>query len=172
MNVIKEYSKTTFESIKHIDEDGIEYFSARELMVLLDYKNWSNFKKVIEKAKVACQNSNSNINDNFLEIKKNNFIDYKLSRYACYLIIQNADSRKENIALLKNYFVYQTRKTELTELNDIATNLFIISQTKSKIKKDNIKNENDIKEIYYNIENDVRNLITKNNASIKDEILD
>ena len=107
MNELK-INNTMFDSIKHIDELNQEYWLARELMPLLNYSKWENFYKVILKAIDACQNSNNNINEHFPEIRKmlempNNAVkrikDYKLTRYACYLIAQNGDSRKEVIAL-------------------------------------------------------------------------
>ena len=98
------YTNQTFEDIKHIDEYGIEYWYARELMPVLQYAKWENFKKVIEKAMIACENSEISVKDCFLDIRKpiisgkgkEEFIeDYKLTRYACYLIAQNGDSRKK-----------------------------------------------------------------------------
>ena len=124
MNEIKEYTTKLFEDIKHIDENGNEYWYARELMPVLGYSKWENFNKVIEKAIVACQNSCINYKEHFPDVRKtlempNNamkkIIDYKLSRYACYLIAQNGDSRKEVIALAQTYFAMQTRKQELSE---------------------------------------------------------
>ena len=124
MNQIKEYSKTTFEDIKHTYEYGIEFWYARELMSALEYSKWENFEKVIEKAKIACETSNNNINDHFPDVRKTikmpkgatkTIDDYKLSRYACYLIVQNGDPRKEVIALGQTYFAIQTRRQELTE---------------------------------------------------------
>lgn len=101
------YGRETFEEIKHVDESGMEYWYARELMEVLQYSKWENFKKVIEKGKIACENSGMSIKDCFPDIRKpiisgkgkEEFIeDYKLTRYACYLIAQNGDSRKEVIA--------------------------------------------------------------------------
>ena len=114
----------SFEDIKHIDENGIEFWYARELMPILQYSKWENFKKVIEKAMIACKNSGISIKDCFLDVRKpiisgkgkEEFIeDYKLNRYACYLIAQNGDSRKKVIALAQTYFAVQTRKQEITE---------------------------------------------------------
>ena len=124
MNEIKEYTEKVFEDIKHIDEFGNEYWYARELIPVLEYSKWENFNKVIEKAIDACQNSGINYKVHFPDIRKtlkmpNNaakeIIDYKLSRYACYLIAQNGDTRKKTIALAQTYFVVQTRKQELSE---------------------------------------------------------
>ena len=125
MNQIKEYKETIFESIKHINEYGNEYWLARELMVALEYSKWSNFVGVINKAKSACKLSNNNIREHFANVGKTidmpkgatkTIDDYELSRYACYLIAQNGDSRKESIALAQTYFAVQTRKQEISEL--------------------------------------------------------
>lgn len=118
------YTNETFESIKHIDETGAEYWYARELQKILEYNKWENFEKVIRKAKQSCENSNVSNLDHFLDVRKMVTIgsgaekeikDYKLTRYACYLIAQNGDSRKKVIALTQTYFAIQTRKQELTE---------------------------------------------------------
>ena len=125
MNEIKEYTKVVFDDIKHIDENGVEYWYARELMPLLKYSKWENFNKVINKAISSCQNSDNNVNEHFPDVRKplvggngnvQNVIDYKLSRYACYLIAQNGDSRKKVIAMAQTYFAVQTRRQELSEL--------------------------------------------------------
>jgi len=124
MNIVKEYNKSAFEEIKHIDEDGTEYWYARELMTALEYSKWQKFNNVIEKATIACNTSKNNINDHFTQVDKmvdigsntsRKINDYKLSRYACYLIVQNSDSRKETVALGQTYFAVQTRKQEISE---------------------------------------------------------
>ena len=123
MNDLDKNSKT-FEDIKHIDEDGMEFWYARELMTILQYSNWQNFEKIIDKAKISCENSDISAFEHFIDINKlskraNNaeveIKDYKLSRYACYLIAQNGDSRKKVIALAQTYFAVQTRKQEIIE---------------------------------------------------------
>ena len=123
MNEIKEIT-TIFENIKHITEYGNEYWFARELQVVLDYKEWRKFEGIINKAKNACINSNVNVIDHFGDTAKTIKMpkgasklinDYKLSRYACYLIAQNGDSRKSVIALAQTYFAVQTRKQEISE---------------------------------------------------------
>ena len=124
MNELKEYTEKMFEDIKHLDLNGCEYWSARELMPLLGYRKWERFSNAIENAKIACENSGNDINYHFpgggkmvaIGSKTNrNVIDYKLSRYACYLIVLNCDPRKKVIALAKTYFAIQTRKQELME---------------------------------------------------------
>ena len=112
-----------FEDYAH-EKEGIEFWFARDLLILLGYTKWENFSVVIEKAKEACTNSKQNILDHFLEVRKTidmpkgatrEIIDYKLTRYACYLIAQNGDPRKEEIAFAQSYFAIQTRKQELIE---------------------------------------------------------
>ena len=124
MNQIKEYTTKLFENIKHIDENGNGYWLARELQKVLEYTQWRRFENVINKAKLACKNSNIKVDDHFANVgkmvdigsnTKRETIDYKLSRYACYLIAQNGDPRKEVISLAQTYFTIQTRKQELFE---------------------------------------------------------
>ena len=254
MNELKEYTEKMFEDIKHIDEVGNEYWRARELAKVLEYKDWRNFLKVLNKAKKTCINSGFNENEQLVEINKlskrsNNAItniqDYKLSRYVCYLIAQNGDSRKKTIALAQTYFAIQTRKQELSEkeysmltedekrfyqrnltrkgnyslnmvarnvgvrnfdkfhnagykglyggetANDIAkrkklryredildnmgseelaANLFRITQTESKLKRDNISSENDANETHYNIGKNIRKVIAKNGGTMPENL--
>ena len=124
MNEIKEYTNKIFEDIKHIDETGNEYWLARELMAVLEYKEWRKFNKVIQKAIIACNGSDYNLLDHFvfkdkmINIAKGaqrKIEDYKLSRYACYLTVQNCNPRIKIIALAQTYFAIQTRKQELSE---------------------------------------------------------
>ena len=124
MNELENINETIFENIKHVDDDGNEYWYARELQKVLEYKRWDKFYNVIESAQVACSISNYNVLDHFSQVGKmvdigsntsRNIVDYKLSRYACYLIAQNGDSRKKVIALAQTYFAIQTRKQELLE---------------------------------------------------------
>jgi len=254
MNEIKEYNETVFENIKHIDEYGNEYWLARELSKVLEYRDWRNFLKVLNKAKEACINSGFNVKEQLVEVNKlskrnnnatANIQDYKLSRYICYLIVQNADPSKEVVALGQTYFAVQTRKQELTEkeysmltedekrfyqrsltkkgnyslnqvakkcgvknfdkfhnagykglyngetANDIAkrknlryredildnmgseelaANLFRITQTESKLKRDNISSEKDANETHYNIGKNIREVIAKNGGTMPEKL--
>ncbi len=124
MNEIKEYTEKLFEDIKHIEGNGDEYWFARELMPLLEYSKWENFNNVIQKAVIAYKNSNNDDSYWLPEIRKpiitgkgrKEFIkDYKLSRYICYLIVQNANPKKKMVALGQTYFAIQTRKQELNK---------------------------------------------------------
>ena len=250
----KKYNETTFENIKHIDENGNEYWLARELQRKLEYKKWDKFCNVIENAKTACEQSDFIIDDHFSQVGKmvgigsnttRSIIDYKLSRYACYLIVQNADPKKEVVALGQTYFAIQTRKQELTEkeyndltedekrfyqrdltrkgnyslnqvakkygvknfdkfhnagyrglyngetANDIAkrkglryredildnmgseelaANLFRITQTESNLKRENIFSENEANETHYNIGKNIREVIAKNGGTMPEEL--
>ena len=254
MNQISEYNETTFESIKHINEYGKEYWYARELQVALEYKEWRKFSGVMDKAMNACNNSNINVLDHFAQADKmveigsgakRKQVDYELSRYACYLIVQNADARKKVVALGQTYFAVQTRKQELSEkeyvnlteeekrftqrdltkkgnyslnqtakncgvknfdkfhnagykglyngetANDIAkrkklryredildnmgseelaANLFRITQTEAKLKKDNISSEDDANQTHYNIGKNIREVIIKNGGTMPEKL--
>lgn len=125
MKNLTKYNESIFESIKHTDEFGNEYWEARELQKALEYKRWDKFHNVINNAKTACIKSCNSIENHFSQVGKmvglgsnssRKLVDYKLSRYACYLIIQNSDPRKETVALGQTYFAVQTRKQGLTEL--------------------------------------------------------
>ncbi len=118
----KEY--LTFEQIKHLAEDGSEFWYARELLLVLEYVQWRNFSKVLERAKLSCKNSGYVILEHFAEVSKTiempktaekEIKDFKLSRYACYLIVQNGDPRKEVISLGQTYFAIQTRRQEVAD---------------------------------------------------------
>ena len=250
----KNYSNKTFKDIRHIDKNGNEYWSARELMKMLEYNKWENFEKVINKAKDSCKNSNISVVEHFPDTRKlskraNNaevlIKDYKLTRYACYLIAQNGDPRKEVIALAQTYFAIQTRKQEISEkeyslltedekrfyqrnltrkgnysLNqtakrsgvknfdkfhnsgykglyngetaddiakrkglryredildnmgseELAANLFRITQTESKLKRDNISTEKDANTTHYNIGKNIRDVIAKNGGTMPEDL--
>lgn len=254
MDTLEKYTEKNFEDIKHIDEYGNEYWYARELQVALDYKRWDKFCNVIESAKIACENSNNAVLNHFSQVgkmveigsgAKRKQMDFKLSRYACYLIVQNANPNKEVVALGQTYFAVQTRKQELTEkeyskltedekrfyqrnltkkgnysLNqvakkcgvknfdkfhnagyrglyngesaddiakrkglryredildnmgseELAANLFRISQTESKLKRDNVTGEKYANETHYNIGKNIREVIGKNGGTMPEDL--
>ena len=254
MTSIEKYSDRIFENIKQINEYGQEFWYARELMPILEYSNWQNFEKIVKKAKISCENSDISVLDHFTNVNKmvligsgayREQIDYKLTRYACYLIAQNGDSRKKVIALAQTYFAVQTRKQEITEkeyslltedekrfyqrnltrkgnyslnqaaknagvknfdkfhnagykglyngetADDIAkrkglryredildnmgsdeliANLFRISQTEQKLKKDNIQTEKEANKTHYNIGKNIREVIEKNGGTMPEDL--
>lgn len=124
MSDIVKYNEQTFEGIKHINGNNQEYWYARELQEILEYTEWRNFLKVIKKAKDACKNSKFHVSDHFGDVNKmvdlgsgakREVDDIELSRYACYLIVMNGDSRKEVIAVGQTYFAVKARQQELIE---------------------------------------------------------
>ena len=249
-----EINNKTFEDIKHMDEYGNEYWYARELSKVLEYTDWRNFKKVIDKAIISANNSVSNNEDWVVEVnkpiktgkgKEEIIKDYKLSRYICYLIVQNSDPRKEVVALGQTYFAIQTRRQELSEkdynlltedekrfynrnltrkgnhaLNqtakkagvknfdkfhnagykglyggetaddiakrkglryredildnmgseELADNLFRIVQTDSKLKKDNIKGENNANKTHFEVGSKIRNTIKELGGTMPEDL--
>ena len=134
-----------FESIKKVDENGVEFWEARELMPLLGYDRWENFENVIKKAEIACFKSGQASKNHFREVRKmveigSNTVrevrNWKLDRYACYLIAQNGDSKKKAIALAQTYFAIQTRRQEIFEqLSEADKRLFIRGQVTEHNKK-------------------------------------
>lgn len=124
MSEIAKYNEQTFNDIKHINEFGEEFWYARELQKVLEYTEWRNFLKTIDKAKTACKNSGNISTDHFVEVNKmvdigsgaeRKIEDVMLSRYACYLIVMNGDSRKEVVAVGQTYFAVKTRQQELID---------------------------------------------------------
>lgn len=116
-----------FESIKHIDPNGIEYWTARTLWKVLEYTEYRHFLPVIDKAKIACKNSGQRIEDHFEDIlemvtlgsgAERQVDSVKLSRYACYLIVQNADPSKKIVAQGQTYFAIQTRIAEVQQMKE------------------------------------------------------
>ncbi|MDR3293460.1 MAG: DNA damage-inducible protein D [Clostridiales bacterium] len=141
---IKEYGG--FEEIKHTDEVGNEYWLARELAPILEYARWENFQRVLDRAMLACKNSGYNIKNEFRDLTKfiehgkgvkRKVADYNLSRYACYLIVQNGDPRKEVIALGQTYFAIQTRRQEVADYFNLLD-----EENKRLVVRGNIKQWN------------------------------
>ena len=143
MNDIESINENLFESIKHINEYGQEYWTARELIPLLEYNEYRFFKKVIDKSISACEASNNTVSDHFVQVHEMVTIgsgaereveNYHLSRYACYLIAMNGDPRKQAIALAQTYFAVKTRQQELIEnyeeLDDDSKRLAIRQEMK------------------------------------------
>lgn len=141
-------SERIFEEKKQWTDTGNEFWYARELLVLLEYTEWRNFEKVIQKAKIACQNSGYVVSDHFVDVNKmvqlgsgarREVEDIQLSRYACYLIVQNSDPRKEIVALGQTYFAMQTRRQEqadyITQLDEDSKRLAIRNELKEHNKK-------------------------------------
>ena len=124
MSELVKYSEQTFESIKHVNEYGEEYWLARELQGVLEYARWENFSKAIERAQKACANTGFDAQDHFREVTKMVLLgsgaereidDIMLSRYACYLVVMNGDPNKEVIAVGQTYFAVKTRQQELID---------------------------------------------------------
>lgn len=142
-NIIINSPHKDFESIKKIDESGVEYWTARELMLVLGYETWRRFEDVVKRAKEACINSKQFSMDHFVDTDKMTKVghgivrkldDYKLDRYACYLIAQNGDSSKKEIAFAQTYFAIQTRNQEIQQS---------LSKNKKRIEaRDKVSEEN------------------------------
>ncbi len=145
------YSESIFEDIKHTNEYGQEYWSARELQKVLDYTEFNKFLPVIKKAMDSCETSGNSIPNHFAEVSemviigsgaKRRIKDYQLSRYACYLIVQNGDPRKEVIALGQTYFAVKTRQQELIEnFDELSEN-----QKRLAIRKEMIEHNKSLAE--------------------------
>lgn len=126
MNELTKEVASLFESIKHSDENGVEFWSARELAPYLGYKRWENFLEVLEKAKNACKSSVGTILNDFRDVTKivkagfteKPLDDVELTRYACYLVAQNGDPRKPEIAQAQTYFAIQTRYAEIQQMEE------------------------------------------------------
>ena len=244
MEQIINYNKSLFEDIKHVDNNGNEFWYARELQFSLNHTDWQKFQKVIDKAKYSCKLSNFIVNEHFVDIikliksdstTKRKIVDYKLSRHACYLIVQNADPRKKEVAKAQSYIAMRTihnqqiqnekipypqNLTELYSLNqpakkagvknldefnnwgykglygdeeideivkrkglknsndildhmddyELAINIFRITHTESKLKRDNIKTESEANNIHYTIGKSIRTLIKENGCPMPEEL--
>lgn len=139
------YGESIFENIKHINEYGQEFWYARELQKVLEYTEWRNFHKAINKAVEACDRSEIDVSDHFVEVNKiveagvasKSVKDYELSRYACYLIVMNGDPNKEIIALGQTYFAVKTRQQELIENYEELSEDEKRLRTREEMKKHN-----------------------------------
>lgn len=158
-----------FESIKKVDEDGIEYWEGRELMPMLGYPNWAKSEELVRRAKKACVNSGQEVGDHFHQSVKMVSIgsntmrkvnDYKLDRYACYLIVQNGDPKKPVIAMAQTYFALQTRKQEVFE----------ITQTDEKIQKDRIRGDRVATQTHFMVGGKVRQTIKDIGGTLPEDL--
>ena len=225
----REYKR--FEDIKQIRTDGTEFWSARELAPVLEYTKWENFHKVIKRAMLACENSGRSVEECFPEVRKTSnmpkggtkpMVDYELTRYACYLIVQNGDPRKEVIALGQTYFAIQTYRQEVADhfneldedrrrlvefaifqnagymglyggldvddihkrknlevgqkildymgSTELIANLFRISQTEEKLRKDEVDNAKTATSIHYSVGKEVRSAIEKIGGTMPEDL--
>ena len=162
MNELDTTQKKLFDDLRHIDENGNEYWLARELQTALQYTKWENFHKVIKTAQIACKISQQSVADCFPEVRKSiisgkgrksEIIDYKLTRYACYLIVMNGDPRKDVIAWGQTYFAVKTRQQEL------AANLFRITQTEAKMRREGTDTPQKANVAHYQVGKAVRETI-------------
>ena len=163
--------ESAFENIKKHLEDGIEFWYARDLQDVLEYTEWRNFKKVIDKAKTACGNSGTSIDDHFVDVNKMVQIgsgadriidDIQLSRYACYLIVQNGDPRKEIIAIGQTYFAVKTRQQEVVENYDVLT--------EEKLRRDNIRGKNEANKTHFEVGAKVRQTIKELGGTMPEDL--
>lgn len=182
-SITNKYSNKTFEDIKYIDEYGNEFWYARELQKVLEYKEWRNFKKVIDKSIISANNSIHGNEDWVVEFnkpiitgkgKQELIKDYKLSRYICYLIVQNADPSKEVVALGQTYFAIQTYKRlyngDNMDEDELIANLFKINQTKPKLLRDKVQGENNAKNVHYEVGKKVRQAIADIGGMMPEEM--
>ena len=145
--IISDFNDKSFDDIKHYTDEGIEFWYARELSKLLKYREYNKFENVIEKAKIACEQSGNTVDDHFAHVSEmvkigsnteRAFPSYMLSRYACYLIVQNADSRKKVVAQGQTYFAIQTRKQEILD-EEVAR---LTEEEKRMALRDNVRTSN------------------------------
>lgn len=156
------YTESLFESIRHVNEYGQEFWYARDLQIALEYTEWRNFCKVIDKAKEACRGSNNAVSDHFVDVNKivnagvtsKDIGDIQLSRYACYLIVQNGDPRKKVIALGQTQDILDYMGYE-----ELAANLFRATQTEAKLRRENIQGKQEANKTHFEVGKKVRDTI-------------
>jgi DNA-damage-inducible protein D len=187
-----------FEQIKRLDENGTEFWSSRELAKVFDYSEYRHFLPAIKRAKEACLKSGQDVENHFEDMldmvsigsgAKRKTKSVKLSRYACYLIVQNADPAKELVALGQTYFAVQTRLNEIRHKfssqqildhmgsTELAANLFRATQTEEKLRRENIKGKPQANQTHYEVGKKVRQTIEElggtmpENLPVEDSIL-
>lgn len=171
--------RPVFEQIKRFDENGNEYWSARDLGKVLEYLEYRNFQPAIERAKEACLNSGHHLADHFVDMHEMVSIgsgaqrempSIKLSRYACYLIVQNADPGKEVVALGQTYFAVQTRLQEIRYSTELAANLFRATQTEEKLRRENIRGKSKANQTHYDVGKKVRQTIKELGGAMPEDL--
>lgn len=170
----------TFETLKQMQENGAEFWFARELQAVLDYSRWEKFEQVIKKAMIACKKSGQPIDDHFPQVVKMVQIGssaqrktrgYRLSRYACYLVVQNGDPTKPVIANGQTYFAIQTRRKELEMgSTELAANLFRATQTEEKLKRDEIRGKTNANKTHYEVGTKVRKTLTELGGAMPEDL--
>ena len=171
----KNYSNQNFEDIKHIDENGIEYWYARELQLVLDYKEWRKFENVIKKAIDACENSGISAFEHFVGADKlskraNNAGVKNFDKFhnAGYKGLYNGETA-DDIAKRKD-LRYREDILDNMGSEELAANLFRITQTESKLKRDNISTEKEANKTHYNIGKNIREVIAKNGGTMPEDL--
>lgn len=159
------YSESPLERIKQIDAEGQEYWLARDLMTVLDYTKWQSFRQVMLNAETACANSGYDASQHFATMRTMRWIspdakreveDCRLSRLACYLIVQNADPAKEAVALAQTYMVMQSRRQEIADRKkldqmtnaELAANIFRTTQVEEKLRRENIQGRENANQVH------------------------
>jgi len=171
----KNYSNQNFEDIKHIDENEIEYWYARELQLVLDYKEWRKFENVIKKAIDACENSGISAFEHFVGADKlskrannagvKNFDKFHNAGYKGLYNGETADDIAKRKSLRYREDILDNMGSE-----ELAANLFRITQTESKLKRDNIFTEKDENKTHYNIGKNIREVISKNGGTMPEDL--
>ncbi len=170
MNELSKETASLFERLKHIKEEGTEYWSARELYPFLGYTQWRNFVAIIDKAKEACKNATNDVSSHFANVSKivkagvteKQIEDILLTRYACYLVAQNGDSRKN---LKKSQDILDHMGS-----TELAANLFRSTQAEEKIRKEKIKGKNNANNAHFQVGREVREAIRRIGGTMPEEL--